>query len=68
MKAHLNATAVNCLRWHTDNDFAYRFELRERVSQEGLCRDRENVTSSAFTCTFLTITIMTDKSPRQLRR
>ena len=44
MEAHpkvfcVNMTAVNCLRWHNDYAFAYRFKLREKVNQEGLCRN-----------------------------
>ena len=73
MEAHpkvfcVNMTAVNCIRWHNDNVFAYRFKLREL---EGLIKKayaemERKCTSSAFTCTFLTMTIMADKSPRQI--
>ena len=35
----------------------------EKVSQEGLSRDWENM---YFTCTFSTMSVMTDKSPRQI--
>ena len=26
----VNATAVNCIRWHNDTAFTYRFKLREK--------------------------------------
>ena len=34
----VNATAVNCIRGHNDSAFACRFNLKEKISQEGLYR------------------------------
>ena len=39
-----SASAVNCIRWHNDNAFAYRFKIREKVGQRRLMqRQRETV-------------------------
>ena len=49
MEAHpkvfcVNMTAVNCIRWHNDNAFAYRFKLREKgLSRRRMQKWRENV-------------------------
>ena len=72
MEAHpkvfcVNMTAVNCIIWHNDNAFAYRSKLRgKRLIKKAYAEIERKCTSSAFTCTFPTMTIMADKSPRQL--
>ena len=62
----VNTTAVNCIRWRHDNVFAFLFKLREKDYY--YAEIERKYTLSAFTCTFQTMTIMTDKRPRQLRR
>ena len=40
----INTTAVNCIRWHNDNAFAYLFKLREKGYLRRLMqRLRENI-------------------------
>ena len=54
-------------RWQNDNAFAYRFKFREkRLVKKAYAEIEMKCSSSSFTCTFLTMTIMTDKSPRQI--
>ena len=70
MEAHpnvfcVNMTAVNCIRWHNDKAFAYRFKGK-RLIKKAYAEIERKCTSSAFTCTFSTMTIMADKSPRQI--
>ena len=63
----VNATAVNCIRWHYDNAVAYRFNLKgNRLVKKAYAEIERKCTSSAFTCIFPTMTVMTDKSSRQI--
>ena len=39
---------------------------KKRLVKKGYAEIERKCSSSAFTCTFLTMTIMTDKSPRQI--
>ena len=63
----VNMTAVNCIRWHNDNAFAYRFKVKgKRLIKKAYAEIERKCTSSAFTCTYPTMTIMAGKSPRQI--
>ena len=50
-----------------DNVFAYRFKVKgKRLIKKAYAEIERKCTSSAFTCTCPTMTIMADKSPRQI--
>ena len=62
----VNATAVNCVRWQNDNAFDCRFKLREKIVKKAYPVTERQCTSSAFTGTFSTMTVMTGKSPTKI--